>query len=69
MIHTIDPTRAGVRDVYTVEPAPEGVYIEHNLVDETGWTDLRSRATLMIEPSALPEVIQALQRCEREMRG
>lgn len=61
------PTAGLVSDRYEIEATDEGITIEHMLVDDTGFAEMASRATLMILPEALPRVIAELQRAQRAM--
>lgn len=58
------PTAGLIFDHYEIEDTPEGVTIEHDLVEEDGYSDHRCRATLLILPEALPRVISELQRAQ-----
>lgn len=60
------PSAGLVFDHYEIEDTPEGVTIEHDLIEEDGYSDHTCRATLMILPEALPRVISELQRAQRE---
>ena len=51
------PTAGIVADRYTVESTPEGITIEHELVDGNGGA-LRSVATICIEPDAIGAAAQ-----------
>ncbi len=61
------PTAGLCADRYEIEASPEGITIEHALVDEDGHLEMRSIATLMILPEAVGRVIHELQRAQREM--
>ncbi len=61
------PTAGLCADRYEIEATDEGITIEHTLVDEDGHLEMRSRATLMILPEALPRIIAELRRAQKEM--
>lgn len=66
MIETITTGSGAIRERYVVETGDLGVYVTHDTVDETGHVEVASTAMLLIDPEAMPEVIRALQRAQRE---